>query len=282
MSSLISQSGKFSGLQMELFVGQATTVEQVAQNNGLHIFIVNETVKINTFSDGIDASAGKETTILIDKNRIQKIQKPYGECTPGLTSFDSYPSELYRLTFEIYNQYRQKDCFNTCFQQNLILNMSCYSASFPYLANTTTPACLQGIELFQSLSYFTAFYITYVATHCGECPIECDSEFYTLTTSHLTYPTPIYAQMLANQSQILSRFNNVPPTYAQLKQSIASVNINYNALGYTQIKEVQKMTVLDLLTNIGGTMGLFLGLSFLSFFEIGVLFVELALAFVEN
>ena len=256
-------------------MGVPFAVEQLAQNNGLHIYIVNETVTTNAFSNGIEASAGRETTLLIDKKRVKKIQKPYGECTPGLTSIDAYSTAYYRLTFQIYNTYRQKDCFNTCYQANLIRNYSCYSLSFPYLKNTSVPACLSGIGLFYSLYYFSQFFIADVATQCIDCPLECDSEFYTLTTSSLAYPTKIYADMLANQTQIKNRFNNIPPTYEQLKQSIASVNINYNQLGYTQINEIQKISVTDLVTNIGGTMGLFLGLSFLSFFEIVELLVEL-------
>ena len=278
----ISQSGKFNGLQVELFVGQSITPEQVAQNNGVHIFIFNETVTTNPFSDGIDAAAGKETTIFLDKKRIHKIQKPYGACTPGLTSANAYPTYLYRLTFQIYNQYRQKDCFNSCFQQYLIVTMGCYSATFPYLKNTTTPACLIGMDLFNSLSLFTSFFISDVATKCSDCPQECDSEFYTMTTASLDYPTQIYADMLSSQSQIQSRFNNLKPTYQQLKQSIASVNINYNALSFTQFKENQKVTVIDLISSIGGTMGLFLGLSFLSMFEITEIFVELLFLLVEK
>ena len=108
----ISQSGKLNGLKMELFVGQAVTVEQVAKNNGLHIFIFNETVTTNPFSDGVDASAGKETSILLDKNRVVKIQKPYGACTPDLNSIDSYPTYLYRTTFEIYNSKDRKVFIN--------------------------------------------------------------------------------------------------------------------------------------------------------------------------
>ena len=104
----ISQSGKFNGLSMEVFVGKAIAVEQVAKNNGLHIFIFNETITTNPFSDGVDVSAGKETNILVNKNRIKKIEKPYGECTPDLISAGSFSSHLYKVTFEIYNQYRQK------------------------------------------------------------------------------------------------------------------------------------------------------------------------------
>ena len=88
--------------------------------------------------------------------------------------------------------------------------------------------------------------------------------------------------MLASQGAILNRFNNIKPTYQQLKESIASININYNQLGYTQIKEAQKITAIDLATNIGGTMGLFLGLSFLSFIEIIELLIEIIFVFFEK
>ena len=145
--------------------------------------------------------------------------------------------------------------------------MGCYSPSFPFLSNTSIPACLIGLDLFKSLAHFTTFFIEDVAKTCSDCPLECESEFYTLTTSSLDYPTMIYAKMLANQSQILKRFNNIPPTYEEIKQSIVSVSINYNELDYTQIKEIQKITLIDFVTNIGGTIGLFMGLSFLSFFE---------------
>ena len=139
---------------------------------------------------------------------------------------------------------------------------ACCSASFPYLNNSTTPACLQGLDIFNSLAYFTKFFIEDVVEKCSDCPLECESEFYTLTTSSLDYPTKIYSDMLASQGPILSRFKNTAPSYDQLKQSIASVNKNNNELGYTQIMESQNVTQVDLITNIGGSMGFLLDLSF--------------------
>ena len=275
ISEYISQAGKFSGLSMELFVGQAVQVEQVAKTNGIHLFIVNETVKINAFSDGFDVPAGKMTTIFIDKKRIKKLEKPYGQCTQGLTSMEAYPTPCYRLTFAIYNTYRQRDCYHACFQQRIIAMLGCYFATFPYLSNTTVPACLQGKNLFASLNYFSAFFVEDVAKKCAECPMECDSEFYTLTAASLAYPTKVYAQMLASQSQILARYNNVRPTYEQLTQSLVSVSVNYNQLGYTQIREIKKTTLVDLVTNVGAIMGLIMGVSFLSMFEIVELLVVL-------
>jgi hypothetical protein len=150
------------------------------------------------------------------------------------------------------------------------------------LSNTSTPACLIGLQLFDSLRKFARFYFQDVAIKCSECPLECESEFYTLTTSSLDYPTKIYADMLSSQGAVLRRFNNKKPTYQQIKQSIASININYNQLCYTQIKEAQKITAIDLATNIGGTIGLFLGLSLLSFIEILELLIEIIFVFFEK
>ena len=141
---------------------------------------------------------------------------------------------------------------------------------------------MNGLQLFNSLAKFARFYIQDVAIKCSECPLECESEFYTLTTSSLDYPTKIYADMLSSQGAILSRFNNKKPTYQQIKQSIASININYNQLGYTEVKEAQKITAIDLVTNVGGTMGLFMGLSFLSFIEIIELLIEIIFVFFEK
>lgn len=44
--------------------------------------------------------------------------------------------------------------------------------------------------------------------------------------------------------------------------------VYYKDLGYQQYDEVEKTTLPDLVANIGGLLGLFLGMSFLSFVEL--------------
>ena len=72
-----------------------------------------------------------------------------------------------------------------------------------------------------------------------------------------------------NQSLIKKRLGSL--SYSDLKQNVARVQIFYNELKETFISEEIKTKIFDLVSNIGGTLGLFLGLSFLSlieFFEI--------------
>ena len=53
--------------------------------------------------------------------------------------------------------------------------------------------------------------------------------------------------------------------------------VYYERPEYTVIDQIAQMTVFDLISNIGGNLGLFIGISFLSFAELIELLVEIIL-----
>ena len=56
--------------------------------------------------------------------------------------------------------------------------------------------------------------------------------------------------------------------YDSLKRNLVQIWVSYSDLGYDHYVEIAKTEVIDLVSNIGGTLGLFLGMSFLSIAEI--------------
>jgi hypothetical protein len=86
-----------------------------------------------------------------------------------------------------------------------------------------------------------------------ECPEECDSISYDAFHSFSK----------------LENYKNI-----QLNDCVY-FTIFYESLSYTVIDQVPKMNILDLISNIGGNLGLFIGVSFLSFAEIIELFIEI-------
>ena len=54
-----------------------------------------------------------------------------------------------------------------------------------------------------------------------------------------------------------------------------NVKIFYEGLYYTEISETESQTVFDLISTIGGTMGLFIGIILLSFIEILEILIEI-------
>jgi hypothetical protein len=52
------------------------------------------------------------------------------------------------------------------------------------------------------------------------------------------------------------------------------LRVYYQSLKYTSITQIPKTKVFDLISNLGGTLGLFIGVSFVTLFEFGELLIE--------
>ena len=88
-----------------------------------------------------------------------------------------------------------------------------------------------------------------------ECPEKCDSVKYETFYS--------FTKFERNNS-----FNVKIDDYV-------AFGVYFDSLDYTLIDQIPKMNKLDLISNIGGNLGLFIGVSFLSFAEIIELFIEI-------
>jgi hypothetical protein len=108
----------------------------------------------------------------------------------------------------------------------------------------------------------------YIKKWLDFCPEECDSVTYSLSTSLSEYPEPLYAQNLIKSSFLNSTFTDIKSNYSNLKKSVLAFSVYYSELKYTEIRELEKLGLVDLICAIGGTMGLFVGASLLSFVEI--------------
>jgi hypothetical protein len=222
---------------------------------------------------GYGISAGIETNFAI--NRIYEIlkPKPYSECI-DLNSIDSFDSHLYRVIYDSNQTYRQLDCFDLCYQQLLIQTCNCYLNNFNKL-NGNVP-CLDMFQMNCSLfTWYEFLEKDYITKKCiQECPLECYSINYQITTSFTSYPTYNYAlNYLIKNPIIRSKFQNETLTFDLIKQSVLQLNVYYDKLAYTQISKDAKFELVDLVSGIGGLLGLFLGMSFLSFAE----FIEIIL-----
>ena len=86
-----------------------------------------------------------------------------------------------------------------------------------------------------------------------------------------------------NNSMIKS---NYPPDYnitlEDLRESMIQFNVYYTEFDYTQVSQTPKQKIEDVVSNFGGLLGLFIGMSFLSFGEFIEVIVEVLLIFCEK
>ena len=92
----------------------------------------------------------------------------------------------------------------------------------------------------------------------------------------MDYPSTNKALKLANNEKVKALYpKGYNMTRGDLKESILFLNIYYDDLSYTKIDQNPKMLTVDLVSNMGGLLGLFIGISFLSFGELFEVFFEI-------
>ena len=122
------------------------------------------------------------------------------------------------------------------------------------LGNLTISRCIE--KYFKDLSNNEC-----VEKQTGYCPLECDSFSYDLNKDS------IMVKSISN----LFDFN----TNDNVSRAFYALRVYYDDLKYTLIRQQPKIELFGLISNIGGTLGLFIGFSFISLLELFEVLAEL-------
>lgn len=245
--------GLFNGLTMRLFVGnidrEVLSLSDVSE--GFQIFIDENDQPSNLLS-GIDIKTGAVNTLIVSKTIIEKLPSPYSGCVMGNYKLGS-------------NQF---SCRNLCIQQDTIKACGCYNPMLDALdskkpcQNIIDFTCM--FQVFQNLSYSSSI------NECIRinCPIACKRIMFETKSYISDYPSELNYNILRATPSVRENFKPDELTYENIRKKYAYVNVYFEELRYMSIKEVEAMTGIDLFSSIGGTMGLFIGISVLSLVEV--------------
>lgn len=142
------------------------------------------------------------------------------------------------------------------------MNCDCYSYDSPIanstLASNPNMTGCSSMEQIKCLSEWTGhFFNSKAIEKCNnQCPFECTFATYSYSQSLAKYPSRWL------QNEIADNYANVDAA------DILMVNIFFGEMFYTLINETPAMTIDQMLGTIGGNLGLFLGMSFLTLLEI--------------
>jgi hypothetical protein len=135
--------------------------------------------------------------------------------------------------------------------------------------------CFTITDLDCIVNIFADFYENRLVPDCAdECPQECDSTEYAITTTFSKFPAPSYYYTILqndylarkyfkmNGSQFSNAFlNNQPGSVPSIEQiesvmtgKLLMLNVFYDELMYTQMEESAKIGIVDLISSLGGTL----------------------------
>ena len=262
--------GPKNGLKLQFFLRPGQNKYSAGINEGLRVFIHNNSVNPSTLT-GINVEPSKRTDIAIQRTFIQKEPDPYSDCI-SLENFDSY---YYKFLIGLNRTYRQQDCFDLCLQKKVIEECKCFDMNFPMIYNSTQ--CISLVDYFCSLNVSYNFKKSKIDDECLKlCPLECESIKYDLLISNAGVLSEngyfIYKNLINNISAKYGEYNL---SYDEVKKRLVVVDIYYSDMSYIKISEAPKTSFFDLLSNLGGTLGLYIGISFLSLVELVEIFLEI-------
>jgi hypothetical protein len=260
----VSSFARSTGLAITLFVANENgriPFTQLERSEGLNVFIENSTVEPNVY-ESLGLATNSVSFIEVNRKFVKKMKRPFSDCQADLTHSKS---PLVRYYLDNNRKYRFKKCSDLLIQDQLSKSCGCASIYFSNIHNIRYCSTEQDLECIDTNGYVSN------VSHEEKallCPEECDSVRLKLTVSASSPLSKRYINHLRTHPVVTSKFKNMSQiTDEQLASSVAMFDVYYNSLSYTEIVEVPVYTIVNLISNIGGSLGLLLGMSLLSFLE---------------
>jgi hypothetical protein len=240
-------------------------------SDGLKIFIHNGT-EFGSNDVEIFMETGKQMKIDLSKTLTYRQPSPYSDCQ----DLSSFKSEIYDYIKSSNNgQYRQKICFNLCFQRFIIEKCQCFSTFYSIFNNEFTKQikpCYDSNQI-KCTNNMIANYSNNIEETCAnECPLECEYITYETAMSQLDYPN---RQHFDDLKKRFKEYENM--SIDEYKKTHLRLNIHFKSNDYAEIREMPKTSAIELISNLGGVLGIFLGLSIFSFVEVFEILLRIAI-----
>lgn len=263
-------TGDASGLSLFLYVGNEYVDKEMLpfSDVGAYIGITDNNEMLNRYT-GINLKPGISVSFGISKTVANQMPKPYSDCEK-----ENPNSEMY-LKFKKNNlKYTLNACREFCIQEKIAQDCECKISLSVLETDLPVRPC-------KTSSQIKCVDFTYEKTirnmeFCDSiCHLECETIFYLnkilLTQAFSENDYKIYSDYPLNNkssSEILKGFE-------YFKKNFLMVKIYFEDNRYTEFTEMPKTTAIDLLSSIGGTLGLFLGISVLSIMELVEIFFQI-------
>lgn len=192
---------------------------------------------------------------------------PYSNCQFKETIDTVLSQEMKKLNIT----YSRNNCFTLCRQKQTIDQIGCYDMRFPAILGAAPCKTMNEFQLIKNLTIETSLCPQY-------CPKECLTTQYETSVSYLDIPTYLSYQdiLTTNQESLVKVFRNRHISYDMLSKSFAGARIHFQEVKVTEMEESAAMSFVELVSNIGGTIGLFIEFSLMTCVDFVELMIEIA------
>ncbi|XP_038044543.1 uncharacterized protein LOC119719240 isoform X2 [Patiria miniata] len=265
-----SRTGEQSGLSLTLFVEQDEYLSLHGREVGVRVSITTPDVAPLPANEGINLSPGAVTSIGVRYNVISRKPHPFGTCQVNTTTvLEIVNGKIVQVET---NNYNRKHCLRVCVLQKVLQICNC-SDSMELdgerckLLDATQDLCKQMVYYLHSHGFL----------NCS-CGTQCIDRLYTTTVSQSAWPSDAFRPHLLRNIHYLNPKTSKIRSEEQIRKNLVRLKIFFEELNYQETREVEDYSGTSLFGDIGGTIGLYIGFSIITFIE----FIELLLYLIRT
>ena len=242
-------TGPRQGLQLLLNIQQS---EYIASLNG------DAGVKIAVHPQGEPGQPNVGVAVPPGRNAFIGLQEKRVEDTSSNRRDTCRDNDDTETTFNfLQGKYSTSACLVDCFFTNIAHSCGCVEASVEYPPISSA---------FRSFPNCTASHICcvieqYAAAESCDCPTACEYTVYDISTSYSAFPSESVADEFARERNT---------TTSQISKNYLGVEIYFESLNVEREVTEDAYSVVALLSDIGGQLALFVGVSVISVLEFGM------------
>ncbi|CAF1331203.1 unnamed protein product [Rotaria sp. Silwood1] len=271
-----SAYGSVSVLTLGLYIHSYQYLPYLSEVTGITALVHDNTQIPNIDSNGIELEPGRRHRIGYRRKRAKFLSSPYTDCANKI-------SRSFNAMLENYNQadynYSQTDCLQVCLQTYVYEKCGCIN---PYLWNIRSivlpgtdkvifaPICNSSNDCFSTASDELFTSATYIQNYCSDCSQECVINSFALQTTSSMLNIDWKLESIKNfvENSTVSLPNNWSTTWQQhIYENYLIVNVISESHIIETNTQISSLGIVDVISNIGGHTGLWIGISFLSIME---------------
>nr|XP_054756138.1 degenerin unc-8-like isoform X1 [Lytechinus pictus] len=251
------KTGGLHGLHLTLFVEQPEYLGILSHQTGAKVAIHHPTEKPFPEDIALSVPTGHSTSIGMRQEFIKRLSGYYSNCTYDGTNTNFTSTNGFK--------YSPAACKKMCYQLHLDNLCGCVDDQLLDghthcdILNRTQQVCRKIVEEL------------YLDDKLGcSCPSPCEEFKYLRTPSSSIWPSERYEEHIFRRLNITNNeiLTHILQSNDLSRKNILRLKIFYEDLNYEVVEMVPVYTIPSVLGSVGGLMGLYIGMSFISVFEV--------------
>ncbi|XP_038078279.1 amiloride-sensitive sodium channel subunit beta-like isoform X2 [Patiria miniata] len=261
----VTKVGPTYGLSMELYIQQDLYITGVETGAGVRIMVHNQTDMPFPEDKGANVAPGTESFIGIFRVMVNRLPLPYGDCADHFVKDNIFKNQFGHL------EYTKTACEKDCYFKEVLEQCKCADVQYRY--DDSIAACNSSIESEENCIDEIQQNFTSGVLDCTHCHKSCNETRFERSFSHSIWPNHDYKDTVKENIQKSNKdtVDLMRNNSAFIEENVLRVNVYYDSLFYDDIYQSEAYPSSSLASDLGGQVGLWIGVSVLTVFE----FVEL-------